>query len=140
MASCASSDDPSGAFHSVAVYGHTIMPAQLISTSIFSISADVLISYAAFCTEEGFWRSITTKMTLTDGFKVLISCTTGSMRDWDRPGRMMMAGLAWRASALAVSEPIEPVLAPVMRTGQFRQLFSQHIVRKTEFSTDRFAH
>lgn len=55
-------------------------PAQLMSTSMRSISGELRIAFAAFCTEKGLERSSSKKMVLTVGFTALIFLMTGSMR------------------------------------------------------------
>ena len=115
--SCSSRGSPElGASHAVSVYGGIMTPAQLMRTSIWSISREERIAFAAFCTENGLQRSSSMNNVLTVGFMLLILLMTGSRRLYVRPVRMSIAGLAWREREIAVSAPIEFSLAPVIRT------------------------
>ncbi len=63
-----------------------------------------------------------------------------SRRYWGRPGRIKIAGEAWRARVKAASAPMESLLAPVM--GTVWEIFFRilYILGDRVIWTDRFDH
>ena len=88
-------------------------PALLIKTSIFSTLA--FISVEASRTEARLLRSRQTNFVFTCGFMELIRAMTGWTLSAERPARMSRKGDAV-ARDVAVSAPMPPSLAPVIRT------------------------
>ena len=94
-------------------YGHAIIAALLINTSIFSTLSLMLV--AASRTETRLLRSRLMNLVLTSGLIALMRSMTGWILPKERPARTSSSGDP-AAREVAVSAPIPPSLGPVIRT------------------------